>query len=103
MSRRLPIRVVRTAADQILEASAWWKANRPKAPEAFREEVIRALALVCAEPHIGARAENVKLADVRRIHLSRIRYHLYYRVKTPPGVVEILAFWHASRGAGPEL
>ena len=103
MSRRLPIRVVRTAADQILEASAWWKANRPKAPEAFREEIARAFELVSAQPYIGARAENVKLADVRRIHISRIRYDLYYRVKAPPKIVEILAFWHASRGVGPEL
>ncbi len=32
MSRKLPLRVVRTAAAQMAEASAWWEANRPKAP-----------------------------------------------------------------------
>ncbi|MBN1360108.1 MAG: type II toxin-antitoxin system RelE/ParE family toxin [Sedimentisphaerales bacterium] len=103
MTRRLPIRVVRTAANQIVEASAWWEANRPKAPDAFRQEIERAFELVAVQPHIGAKAGNVKLAAVRRIYLGRIRYHLYYRVKTPPGIVEVLALWHASRGSGPEL
>jgi hypothetical protein len=56
------------------------------------------LELISAEPRIGARAGNVKLADVRRIH-----YYLYYRVHEAPKVVETLALWHASRGSGPGL
>ncbi len=103
MSRRLALRVVRSAADQIAQASAWWDVNRPKAPRAFREETERALELISVHPQIGARAANVKLKDVRRIHLSRIHYYLYYRVREPPGVVEVLALWHASRGSGPGL
>lgn len=103
MSRKLPIRVVQTAADQITQASPWWAANRPKAPAAFREEIERALELVSAQPQIGAKAGNVKLEGVRRIHLSRIHYHLYYRVRESPEIVEILALWHTSRGTGPEL
>jgi len=103
LSRKLPIRVVRSAADQIAEATAWWDVNRPKAPGVFREEIERALELVCAQPRIGAKAGNVKLAGVRRIHLSRIHYHLYYRGRESPEVVEILALWHTSRGSGPGL
>ena len=103
MSRKLPVRVVRSAADQIIKASAWWDVNRPKAPGAFHEEIERALELVSTQPQIGAKVGNVKLASVRRIHLSRIHYHLYYRVRQPPEVVEILALWHTSRGSGPEL
>ena len=103
MSRKLPIRVVQSAADQIREASVWWDANRPKAPDAFREEIERAFELICAQPQIGAKAGNAKLAGVRRIHLSRVRYHLYYRVRESPEIVEVLAVWHTSRGAGPDL
>lgn len=88
---------------QITKASAWWDANRPKAPGAFREEIERALELVSAQPQIGARTGNVKLTGVRRIHLSRIHYYIYYRVKETPESVEILALWHASRGSGPQL
>lgn len=103
MSGRLPIRIVRTAADQITEAAAWWKANRTKAPDAFREEIERALELVSTQPQIGARAGNTKLVGVRRIHLSRIHYHLYYRVRKSPAAVDVLALWHTRRGSGPGL
>lgn len=103
MSEKLPIRIVRTAADQIVGASAWWDVHRPKAPGAFREEIERVLALLATQPWIGTKAGNVALAGVRRIHLSRVHYHLYYRVRESPRVVEILALWHASRGSGPEL
>ncbi len=103
MNRKLPIRVVRSAADQITEVAAWWDANRPKAPGVFRQEIERALELVSVQPRIGAKAGNVGLAGVRRIHLSRIHYYLYYRVKESPKIVEILALWHTSRGSGPEL
>ena len=103
MSRKLPIRVVRSAADQIAEAFAWWDINRPKAPRAFREEIERAMELLSAHPQIGARATNAKLTGVRRIHLSRIHYYLYFRVRESPRVVEVLALWHTSRGSGPGL
>ena len=103
MSERLPIRVVRSAAAQIAEASAWWDANRPKAPSAFREEMERAMKLVSAQPQIGAGAANAKLTGVRRIQLSRIHYYLYYRVTPSPKTVEVLALWHTSRGSGPNL
>jgi plasmid stabilization system protein ParE len=77
--------------------------NRPKAPGVFREEIERALELVSTQPQIGAKAGNIKLAGVRRIHLSRIHYHLYYRIRESPKAVEVLALWHTSRGSGPEV
>ena len=98
----LAIRIVRRAARQIAEAGDWWRKNRLAAPEALEEELSRALALIAQQPFIGARARNTKLAGVRRIYLSRIRYYLYYRVKSSE-VVEVLAFWHTSRGSGPPL
>jgi plasmid stabilization system protein ParE len=99
LKRRLPIRVARRAAGEIIEASDWWRNNRPDAPNAVREEIERAFDLISSQPNVGARALNVSLQGVRRVHLARIRYHLYYRVT--PSAVEVLAFWHASRGTGP--
>ena len=95
----LPIQITRRAAAQIREAASWWLANRPKAPEAFQEELRRGFDLISRQPAVGARATNVKLEDVRRIHLSRVRYHLYYRIRSAR--IEVLALWHASRGKGP--
>jgi plasmid stabilization system protein ParE len=95
------IRVVPSAAQQIIEAGEWWGEHRPAAPALFREEIERAFLLIGGQPDIGARASNRLLQGVRRVHLSRIGYHLYYR-RTPGGdSVEILALWHARRGTLP--
>jgi plasmid stabilization system protein ParE len=99
----LPVRIVSSAARAIAEAADWWLRNRPKAPEAFIEELERALQLLASQPEIGARARNAKLAGVRRIHMARVHYHVYYRVISAPPAVEILALWHTSRGSQPTL
>jgi plasmid stabilization system protein ParE len=69
----LPIKVTPAADAQVQEAGSWWLANREKAPEAFKEELERGFALIAQRPEVGAKATNVKLQGVRRIHLSRIR------------------------------
>lgn len=103
MSGPLPIRVVASAASAITEAAEWWAANRPKAPDAFSEELKRAFQLIASHPAIGARAQNVLLPDVRRIHLARVHYHLYYRTRPDSPAIEVLALWHTSRGTEPPL
>ena len=97
----LPVKVTPIAAGQIQKAAEWWLANRDKAPQAFKEEIERGFALISQRPDVGAKATNVKLKDVRRIHLSRIRYFLYYRAIEER--VEVLALWHSSRMKGPVL
>ena len=85
---------------QIEEAAIWWSENRLDAPRAIEEEVARAFALLALHPAIGARARNERLIGVRRIHLSRIHYYLYYRVSAE--AVDVLAFWHTGRGSAPQ-
>jgi plasmid stabilization system protein ParE len=99
----IPFRVVvtRRAAAEIGDLASWWRLNRPKAPGAVREEIERAFSLLSLQPNIGARARSERLGGVRRILLSRIRYHLYYRVDEGSHQVEVLALWHANRGRGP--
>jgi len=101
LSPRLPLRVTTRAAQEIAEASAWWDANRPAAPEAFREAIERAFELISTQPGLGAAARSRKLAGIRRLHLSRIRYHLYYRVTG--AFVEVVALWHTSRYPDPGI
>lgn len=91
------------AARAIEKASAWWAEHRPAAPQAFKEELDRALDLISTHPWVGVKATNVKLLGVRRIHLIRIHYYLYYRLSKNGKTVEVLALWHASRGSGPSL
>jgi plasmid stabilization system protein ParE len=103
VSRPLHIEVSDLAKAQILAAEEWWRVNRLKAPNAIREDLERASSLIAVQPEIGARARNVALHGVRRLHLARIRYDVYYRVGQTAGQLEILALWHASRGASPPL
>lgn len=97
MSPRLSLQTTRRAAREIRAASKWWDENRPAAPDAFRDAIDKAFELICTQPNIGAVATNVKLPGVRRILLSKIQYYLYYRVKSQPQVVEVVAIWHTSR------
>ena len=93
--------VTRRAQAHIDRAALWWDQNRPLAPKALDEAIAEAFSLLGAEPGIGARAPNVRAEDVRRVHLARVHYYLYYRVRN--NQVEILAFWHTSRGTSPFL
>ena len=103
MSGSLQIEVSELADRQIREADAWWRENRLKAPNAIREELERIGALIASRPHLGARAVNVRLSGVRRIHIERIHYDLYFRVMGSPEYIEIVAFWGSRRGTGPPI
>lgn len=97
MTVRLSLAVTRRAATEIREAADWWHEHRPAAPQAFSDEIAKAFELIQTQPKIGAVAVNVRLPKVRRIHLSRVRYYLYYRVTGDPARIEVLALWHTSR------
>jgi hypothetical protein len=70
VSRPLHIEVSDLAKAQIRAAEEWWRVNRAKAPNAIREELERAASIIAVQPEIGARARNLTLANVRRLHLS---------------------------------
>lgn len=95
------VRVTKRAQAQIDRAATWWDQNRLLAPEAFDEDLAGAFSLVGVQPGVGAPVLNARTQGVRRVHLARIHYHLYYRVRG--GQVEVLALWHTSRGSAPNL
>ena len=101
MTRPLQIKVSQNAQAQIEEAAAWWGKNRPSAPGAVRDDLDRILSLLAVQPGVGAQARGTKLQGVRRVTLSRIRYYVYYRATDE--ALEVLAFWHTSRGRQPTL
>ena len=99
----LPVVVTASAALAIREAEGWWSRNRASGSTPLVDELERAFDLIATHPAIGARALNVALRGVRGVHLSRIRYHLYYRLSPSEHRIEVLAFWHTSRGTEPEI
>jgi plasmid stabilization system protein ParE len=97
----LAVEVTPLAAIQIEAAATWWAKNRPAAPDAIRVDFQEDTALLSHQREVGAKSSTARYPDLRRLYLSRVRYHIYYRVQ--PEVVVVLAFWHASRGGGPGL
>lgn len=57
--------------------------------------------MIKTTPQAGQPLNDPDEPEQRRIFLSRVRYHLYYRMTDD--AVEVRAFWHASRGTGPDL
>jgi plasmid stabilization system protein ParE len=70
-------------------------------PELFHAELRRGFELITNHPEVGPPAQDVELAGVRRLHLSRIRYYLYYHPMDD--TVEVIGLWHTSRGGPPAL
>jgi plasmid stabilization system protein ParE len=98
---RLRLLVTEEAERQIRAAAAWWRENRRAAPGLFRQELTRGFELITSQPNLGPRALDADLQEVRRVHLYRIGYYLYYRNRDE--AVEVLALWHTSRGEKPPL
>ena len=103
MTEPLPVTFTALARQHIRKAERWWRENRTLKPNAVRQELEHALALISRHPGIGSRALNVKMAGVRRIYLPIIKQHLYYHVLESPERVEVLALWHTRRGHGPPI
>jgi len=101
VTRPLQVKISRNAQAQIEQAAAWWEKNRASAPGAVRDDLERILGLLAVQPGMGAQARGIKLQGVRRITLSRIRFYLYYRATDE--ALEVLAFWHTSRGQQPPV
>ncbi len=83
------------AAAQILARKQWWRANRPKAPERFDEELAAALTAIRERPEsfpvFWARAGRT----VRRYLLVKTRCHLYFEILRETSEVWVTA----ARGA----
>jgi plasmid stabilization system protein ParE len=103
MKDRLSVEISSLAAQHIRELESWWRRNRRSAPNAVREELQRAVRLLTMTPYVGHPAADVELANVRRIHIARIWYFLYYRVAEDPRRIEVLALWSESREGGPPI
>jgi len=41
--------------------------------------------------------------EVRRVYLRRIRFYVYFQISEDGSAVDVLAFWHGSRGHEPAL
>ena len=88
------------AQAQVRTIDAWWRKNRPAAPDLSVTELERALTTLEETPTLGARYV-VGEKSVRRLLLRRTRHHLY--LSEQAGTLLVVAVWSAHRGRGPKL
>jgi plasmid stabilization system protein ParE len=81
----------------------WWRANRPRVPELFDEELGQALRNVAREPDLGRPYETVAGDMVRRVLLPKSEQFLYYSVDAVTETVIVLTLWGARRGRVPRF
>lgn len=97
----LELRVTRRATNEIDRVAAWWALHRRAAPGAVRLDLQAALALLVEQPGMGEEVREASSPGVRRFHLDRIRYWVYYRVRGSK--LEVVSIWHSSRSSGPAV
>jgi plasmid stabilization system protein ParE len=97
----LELHVTRRAARELNRIAEWWAINRPAAPGALREDLQAALALLLERPGLGAPVPEASAPGVRRFHIDRTRYWVYYRVRG--NRLEVVSVWHSSRSTGPAV
>lgn len=89
------------AQADVLRIDAWWRANRPYAPNLFSEEVIDLLEQLATAPEGGENYKNIEGGAVRRTLLPKTRHYAYHHVDGESVVV--LAVWSTLRADGPPL
>jgi toxin ParE1/3/4 len=95
------LRISARAVSEIERADEWWRENRPSAQGALRQELMAAFELLLRQPRIGTKIISARASGTRRLHLERIGYFLYYRIKDDE--LAVLAVWHTRRGREPRV
>ena len=97
----LELFISRRAAREIDRIAGWWATNRPAATGAVSKDLEAAFAILVEQPGTGTEVAQVSSPDVRRFHIDRIRYWVYYRVRGQR--LEVVSVWHSSRGTDPAV
>ena len=97
----LRVKISARAASRIRKAAEWWAANRASTPGAIAADFGESVPLLAEQPGIGAKYEGARTLGVRRLFLSRVGYFIYYKAENSD--LQVLAFWHGSRGHQPVL
>ena len=103
MTARCILWLGRAAAAQLSEIAQWWQLNRPASPSLFVGELSGACQIIQHQPKVGQPIVGAKSERVRRVHMLRSRYYLYYQESEAGDAIEVLAVWHSSRGTDPDL
>jgi hypothetical protein len=91
------------AQEEINRRKAWWRENRPQAPDLFAQELERACLLLKGAPLAGAPYERDPRGTARKLLLPRTQHCVYYDYYPEKATVLILSVRSTARGRGPTL
>jgi plasmid stabilization system protein ParE len=93
------LHISRRALRHIDAADSWWRENRPLNPNLFEAELLAAFRSIEAHPTVFAVLDEPRIVGLRRLLLTKSRYHVYWSVHVD--AIEVLAVWHTSRADDP--
>ena len=98
----MKIRVSARARREADRADAWWRANRPSAPDLLTRELLHVLDLLRDNPNFGVLYDATHFdGPVRRVLMKKTERHVYHG-RLGDEVI-ILSVWGARRGRSPRL
>jgi len=95
------VRLTDIAEGHAERIDAWWRKNRPAAPELFMQELGAVIVLLGTAPETGEKYRSVGDRVVRRALLERTRQWAFHHIDD--GVVTVIAIWGVQRRRGPPL
>jgi plasmid stabilization system protein ParE len=78
-------------------------AQSHKSSQPLSRRAPTSVALIAEYPEAGVVAEDVELADVRRVVLVDTQHYVYYRADRDAKRIEVLAVWSARFGEPPPI
>lgn len=98
----MKIRVSARAQREVDRHDAWWRTNRPGAPDLLIRELLHVLDRLRDNPTLGALYDAAHFeGPVRRVLMKKTERHVYHGLFGDE--VIILAVWGARRKRGPKL
>jgi hypothetical protein len=91
------------ARAQIERIDAWWRGQRDKAPELFKEELSRAEAFLAVTPNLAKVYQTRRDRPIRWVILPKTKVKLYFWVDEKKGIVNVVSAWGGKRERGPKL
>ncbi len=88
------------ARRELERALAFWRSERPAAPDLVLDELEAALTTLADAPHLGVAYVGGR-PGTRRALLPQSRMHVYYAIRGE--VLVVLSVWAAVRRSGPRV
>jgi hypothetical protein len=97
------IKLLKEAERRVEKTDAWWRKNRPYAPDLFGLEFEQALEHLKTSPESGVVHRRIRNRTIRIWLMEKTQRHIYYRFDRNKQLIVIYSVWGAVRGRAPAI